>query len=803
MSRHFYALTIALSLVFVMQATAGRAATPPDAGGGAVTSATSPALPAAASGTAGARPNAAVSTEIIVTAQRRSERLSRTPVAITAVSAKALQRSVVTTESDLQAVAPGLTVKTGGTGNQLNYSLRGQTVDAFSSSRPSVLPYIDEIQVDGTGATAFYDLDSVQILKGPQGTLFGRNSTGGAVLFTTAKPVDRTTGYVTLRAGDYGLFQTEGAVNAPVIADKVFLRVAGFEERRDGFQTNLFDGRHFGNVDRQGFRVSLTVKPTQDLTNNLVVDYADIEGNSTTGVVYTGRPASAGPAFVPSNQFYEPSVDAILGPGAWASFLAAHPGVNPAGLNAEIAAQNARGPFKVNVDAPNFYGAHNLLVSDITSYDLTGDIQIKNIIGLVHQNERSSAEYDGTVYPIDDTGPYGVSHLLTQFTEELQVLGKAFDQQLKYVVGGYFADESDHERSTSDIFNFAPIIPTSIQTNDGTTHDKTYAGYGQGTYDLSRLTGISGLGFTAGVRFSSEQIRFTRKADDTYVVHPLAAYGPQSDTFNQVSWQFGLQEQLNPNLLLYIVTRRSNRSGGFNFFAPPLSGFGNQGGGEYKPESATDVEGGAKYSGVIGIPVHANLAIYNMWIDNIQRSNYVSIFGNLAGITVNVPAAEVTGVEFDGSINPLPWLTIGGNVNYTDARFTNDLVSVLGNPAVAFSTYPDTPKWSGLAYADVTYQISDRLVGTLHGDLYGQQGTFFSSTAATLNPGAKLPGYTLANFRVGIEDDKTGLSIAGVLKNAFNKVYYTGGIGFSSLLGVNTAVPGDPRTWLIEAKWKF
>lgn len=742
--------------------------------------------------------------DIVVTAQRRSESLQRTPVAVSALSGEMLQQRAIVSESDLQSAVPGLTIKAGQTSNQLNYSLRGQSVDTFSSSRPSVLPYVNEIQVGSSGASAFYDLESVQVLKGPQGTLFGRNSTGGAVVFTTVKPKNELSGYVTLRAGNYGNYQAEGALNVPLVDDKVLLRVAGFFQRRHGFQYNIFDGRRFGDIERENVRGSLTLKPTEAFTNELVVDYGHTGGNSTMSVGYNAREASSGPAFVPANQFYDPGVDAILGPGAWDAFLAAHPKANPAGLNAEVAAQRKRGPFRINVDGPNFYRSKNLLISNISSLEISDNLELKNIIGYVWQNAQRTGEYDGTVFPIDDTGAFGVRQNLYQLSEELQLQGKGLGQSLQYVVGFFYSKERDNTRSTTHIFEFLPFIPETLQVNHGVTKSETVAGYAQGTLSLEDATGIAGLGVTAGVRYSSEKIVFSREGDDFFVTNPNPNFvTPQSDKFKKVSWQFGLQEQVNPNLLLYAVTRRSNRSGGFNFFAPPVPGFGNDGGGEYRPEIATDVELGVKYRGNSGVPFRFNLAGYQMWIKDIQRSNYVSIFGSLAGITVNVPKAKVTGFELDGSIQPASWLSIGGSVNYTDARFTDNLVSVLGNPAVAFSTYPDTPKWSGLLYADISTDIRPGLKASLHGDVYGQTSTYFASTAATLNPGAQLPKYAIANFRVGLDQEEQGWSLAVNLKNAFNKIYYTGGVGFSSLLGVNTALPGDPRTVLVEAKYKF
>ena len=179
------------------------------------------------------QPEAASSDEpsnvIIVTAQRRSEDLSRAAVAVSVLTSEALQERAIVTETDLQTAVPGLIVKTGQNENQLNFSLRGQTVDPFSSSRPSVLPYFNEVQVGGVGGTSLYDLESVQVLKGPQGTLFGRNATGGAVLYTSKRPDDEFGGYVTGRAGNYDAFQLEGALNLPLADDgSAALRVAGF-----------------------------------------------------------------------------------------------------------------------------------------------------------------------------------------------------------------------------------------------------------------------------------------------------------------------------------------------------------------------------------------------------------------------------------------------------------------------------------------------------------------------------------------------------------------------------------------------
>ena len=749
--------------------------------------------------------------EIVVTAQRRAQTLETTPVAVSVVSAASLERNAIVSEQDLQATVPGLTVKAGQSDNQLNYSLRGQTVDSFSSSRPSVLPYFNEVQVGATASSAFYDLESVQVLKGPQGTLFGRNSTGGAVLFTTARPTNEFSGYISGSAGNYALRQFEGALNVPIIRDKVLLRVAGFTERHDGFQYNLFDGGRLGDVRRDNLRLSLTIKPTEGVANTLVIDRATAGGSNLSSVVYNVVPVAAnkpGNPYIPNNIFYSPALDSVFGPGAWAAFLAAHPGAYPGGIGAFAALQNSRGPFQVDVNAPNFHRASNLILSNVTTVDVGDNTQIKNIIGYTHLYELDTGEFDGTPFPADSNGSQGRGGWTRQFSEEPQLIGKGFGGKLAYVAGLYFSDERNETHSLSEIFELLPLLPATNQINDGVTTNKTYAGYGQGTLDLGEMVGVKGLSFTAGGRYSSEKVTFLHLPDDVYIVNPPPAgatfVNPLSDTFRKFSWEVGVQQQVNSDLLLYVVSRRSFRSGGFNFFAPPLPGFGNNGGSEYEPETATDVEIGAKFKGALGnAPVRLNVAAYNMWIDNIQRSNYVQIFGSLAGITVNVPQAKVSGVELDGVIKLTPWLSVGGSLNATDARFTSNLVSVLGNPAVAFGPYPDTSKWSGAVFAEASAPVSADLTASLRGDFYAQTSNFFSSTDHTLNPGTQIPGYGLANFRLGIEDTRVGWSVSANVKNAFNKVYYVGGVGFSSLLALNTVIPGAPRTYVVEARYRF
>lgn len=765
-----------------------------------------PAAPAAAN----APPQ---NTDIIVTAQRRSESLQRTPVAVAVLSAETLVKRAVTTESDLQIVSPGLTVRASLNSNQINYAIRGQSLDAFSGTRPGVLPYFNEVQVGGNGgASAFYDLQSIQVLKGPQGTLFGRNATGGAVLFTTQRPKDDFSGYIMGRIGDYQERQVEGAINVPLVKDQLLLRVAGFYQKRDGFQQDLYRGGRAGDVDRYGLRGSLTFSPVEGFKNDLVVDYYHAGGNSSVGLLHSLNANGAIPLIALTNFGNRAQFDSIIGAfignqaaavGSAAAYAAANPRLDPGGLASFLATQQARGPYKVETNGPNQYRGRSTIVSNITSINVAPDTQIRNVMGYTNILSANSFDVDGTPYAIDGGGT--LQYKTHQFSEELQLVGKAFDKRLSYVTGVYFASERSDYTNTGFILTF-PFI-ASLQSYAARNSNKTYAAYAQGTYDLSDVTGIQGLGVTGGIRYTTEKVSYKTLPSDISFTDPAATQAlydfDQSKTYKNVSWTLGVQEQLNSHMLLYVASRRSYRNGGYNDSARPKPGLGADGGNRYGTERLTDLELGAKFSGKLAsIPVRANLALYNDWINDSQRVAYVLIGGSPAAVTVNVPRAKVKGVEFDTQIQPASWLQFGGSVNYTDAKFTDGRVSIAGAAPTLLGTYPDTAKWSGGVFAEVTAPVTDAIAASLRGDLFAQTSTYFTSSGNT-NPGSQTPGYSIANFRLGVDDKAAGWSLSANLKNAFNRTYYVGGIGLGELFQLNTIVPGEPRTFMAEARFQF
>ena len=772
--------------------------------------------------------------DIIVTAQRRDESLSRTPVSVQIVGADALDKAQIRTQDDLRSVAPGLSIRSGVDANELNFAVRGQSKDPLTDTQPGVLPYFNEVPIGGgkVGASVFYDLQSVQLLKGPQGTLFGRSATGGAVLYTTAKPTDKFGGSIGVSLGDYALHSIDGAINVPLVDDKVLLRVAGVYREREGFQYNIFPGRgRIGDNQRYGVRPSLTVN-LGSFHNELVVDYLHTNGTPLNPVITGLIPfTGAGAPFVPATLLYAGvatpiaratgigTISAFTGgvvpPAAVAAYydayFAAGTGHNPGGLAQELADQRARGPYVVNLDGQLRYRSNSTVVTNVSTLDLGDHTTLKNIFGVVTAVWNAPTDSDGTPFGLGNhylqkilgggivDGSNGEHY--REVSEELQLQGTAFDDRLNYTTGFYFSDERRRFHNLEPFFDI--LFGGQTQINSYILSDRSYAGYAQGTYKLND----SGLAVTAGVRYTIDEPRKQVLADDSFrAANPTTAPAgysyDQSSRYNKLSYQLGIQDQVTPNLLLYAVTRRAYKAGGFNGTVAPRVGTAAVAGDSYGAEKVSDVEVGVKFQGrIAGVPARLTLAGFNYWNDNSQRLAFTLANGNPASLTVNIPKGKTYGVEFEGQVSPARWLSLGAVANYTHASYSATPVLVNGDSQI-YNQVPDTPRASGSLFADITVPVSSNLSGLLHGDVY-HQSTSFTTSRSAIDDGATIYGYTIANFRVGIEDEKVGWTLTANVKNAFNKVYYTGGLATGEIFQINVLVPAEPRTFSIDARFKF
>lgn len=751
--------------------------------------------------------------ELIVTARREEEALSRVPLSIAVLGGDELAQRGISSQSDLQRGVPGLTIRTGQTDNSMTFTIRGQGIDTFSGSRPAVLAYFNEVPLSSYSASNFYDMQSIQVLKGPQGTLFGRNTTGGAVLYTAAMPSQQLEGFISGELGNYNHQLIQGAISLP-ISDTAGLRLATNMQWRDGWQENVLSGQDQGEVDRQAIRATLVVNPTDVLESVTLGSYSHSGGSSVGLIPYSIYDCGSTNNGVPLGS----AAACLYGPlnPTYAAYQAANPGTTPGGLATLPALQRDLGHRKSYSPLKNYHNAEDWLFSNTTSYEISPELSFKNIFA--YSRARMNDLYDSF-----GTGPYAVGWLYSTldrqpgvvegFTQEVdsytlepQFSGSALSDNLTYIVGGFLSKQKDYYRAAFKFFDFRPVFDPIFQTQEFETTDKTKAVYGQSTMDLSDLV-TDGLQVTGGLRYTWEDVELKELPFSN-----AAGVDKETKSFKDPSWTIGLDYQINADLMVYIVNRGSFRAGGFSGTSVWKNAPGDQGGNLFDPEHVRDIEIGAKFAGTVGdMPARLNVAIYDSKITDVQRTLFVSIPASqsvsgsdeTATVTMNIPSAKVSGVEIDGMIELFDGLQLGANVAYTDARYTDGRSEAFGS-VYEYGPYADTPEWAGSVFAKVGIPVAAELGQMwIRGDMYAQSEMYFSNLYDTVAPDTRLSGYGIFNATAAWEGIMgTTLDATLFVKNAFQREYYTGGFGFPPL-GINSAIPNEPRTFGVSLKYGF
>lgn len=770
------------------------------------TQATTPVPATAAHNAPVSAPSSSAAGDIVVTAQRREESLSKVPLSVAAFNADTLKQRVVTREQDLAALVPGLVVKSGQNQNQVSFTLRGQTLDPFSGASPAVLTYLNEVPFSGgNSATSFYDFSSVQVLKGPQGTLFGRNATGGAVLYSSTLPGDKFGGDLTVRGGQRNAVQVEGGIDIPVIQDGLSIRVAGNYQKQDGYVHNLLAGGTLGDLNNKSGRITIVARPTSDIKNVAVFQYSDFRGTESGSELYSYYKQGQ------TNNGYPlvSTLDTVYGNGLFPGVGDGPPGKGtfPGAVAGYLAWQKAH-PYDIYLSYNLPHRSHNYFFSNTTTINLDDKTTFKNIFGYSQSYSNTPGILSGSPFASLDLynrggafngPPGGEVFRYRSYSEEAQIQGTLAADRLKYIIGGFYNSQTKNE-------GIPVIVGGELATPLGQvlyhTHgtDESKALYGQATYDFSDL--LQGLSATAGGRYTWETVGMTPYADHAFV----ANFPHENKNLSAPSWNFNIQWQFNPRNQIYFTQRGSFRSGNFNGAVIPY-GLANF----FKNETTHDFEIGYKFSGpVLGRRAHFNIAAYDQIVKNAQHSIYAVVAGAPSAFTVNVPEATIKGVEVDGDIQLLRWLRLGFSGAYTDAKYTKNLVDLSSQTAtpgniIPFGSYPDSPKISGSLYADVTLPVPETM-GTVHlrADSFSQSHSFFSNTNDTITPDTRIKGYTTLALRLNW-DDMFGsrFSSAVFAKNVTDKLYYASGYVEGGSGGFNTVIVGEPRTIGGEISVKF
>jgi iron complex outermembrane receptor protein len=736
------------------------------------------------------------STDIIVTARRTDERLQDVPVAVTAFGGDALEERKISSETDLQIATPGLTVRQTGSSDQLNYAIRGQSIDSFSFSSPAVVTYFNEVQAGGGAATSFFDLASIQVLKGPQGTLFGRNATGGAVLYSSVKPSLDTGGYLKLGYGNYDNRELEGALNLG-LAEGYAIRLSGKVRKRDGYQTNLLDGTHPNSIDSKVGRLSILIAPDgSNFENVAMVQVGRFGGLTGATKIANANGVNGTPAtyFDPITNSVQPLVTnmrdvyGIGGPGA---------GIVPGftSLNDFLTKQQSIGFYDFYGNSDSMRRGRSTLVSNTTKYELADNMTLKNIFGYNKVFNRENSDIDGSPYEFLLVGGgvgdrnEGYSFGTKQMSDELQLTGET--GALTYILGGFISKEETYNRIPLRVTR--DLGAAFLGPYDFTVTNKSKALYGQLTYALSDR-----LNLTGGLRYTWENVDLTHGPDS--LLNVLNTLGNHSRKDSKPSWLVSLDYKVTDDLLVYASHRGSWRTGGFNGTSNNIAN-GSFDVPSFEPETTFDFEAGLKFAGDLGaMPARLNIAVYDQTIKDVQRAPYL----NISALAGNVNKARVTGVEVDGNVELASWFEVGGAFTYTNARFTDPRATVVGANFI-FGPYADTPEVSGSAYARLSTELgSDQGELALRAELYGQSHFFYSNLNNTIVPNARIAGYKLVNVRAEWSDMMgSGIKAAIYASNVTNKKYEVGGFPLGAVVGANSTLPGTPRMYGLELGIEF
>lgn len=720
--------------------------------------------------------------EIVVTAQKRSESVNRVGMSISAIPGDQLVSKGVTDVSQLAKVVPGFVFNNTVYGAAV-YTIRGVGFQESSlAASPTVSVYVDEVPIPFSAETlgATLDLERVEVLKGPQGTLYGQNSTGGAINYIAAKPGD------SLEVGANGSFSRfntidlSGFASGP-LAPNLKTRLAVRYLRGDAWQRSVSrPNDRLGRLNQLSGRLLTEWEPTDNL--KITVNLNGWRDRSESpGVQLAGFNPAFGFAALP------PQVAALT--------------PVPTG-DARAADWNANTSFRR--DNWFYQGA---LRAD---WSLTDDIALTSITSYQRYSRDMAVDTDGTQFKIFDVQENG---RIETFFQELRLAGSFGGGH--WIVGANY--QSDKTRD-----QFAPVFTESSGAflggafiNENRQDMETKAIYANVDYPLiDRLSAQGAIRYTDADRDMTGCSRDTGNGQVAVALNALTGgifgYAPggcitllnsgvpgvASKVLNQenVSWRAGLNYQVDPRTLLYANVSKGYKSGSF----PNLVAVVETQLTPVTQESLLAYEAGFKAG--LGNFAQINGALFYYDYKNKQiRGLTTTVFGN-AETLLNVPKSHVVGFELSGVLRPMEGLTISPSITLVKSQIDGNLTNFdgLGLPnRLTGEAFPNTPKWQGNTDIDYRFHVNDRLGGFLGANISYQTRT---NGVLGANPQFNIPGYALVDLRAGVEDPAGLWSVSVWGRNVTNKYHLQ-----TAVFSYDTIVrfAGMPATYGISFKIRY
>lgn len=767
--------------------------------------------------------------DIIVTANRREENAQSAPVSVVALGSEALIEKGVRSLSDLTSVAPGIRFVHQGGGGNMNVVMRGLQRIPIGNAPNAVINYFADIPLPFQGSNVpTYDLNSVQVLKGPQGTLFGRNAIGGAVIITPQAPTYNFEGYVRGSYGNYDYKDLEGALNVPIIDGKVALRVAGKVTRRDGYTKNLSGGRDMDDIHQNSFRASLLIEPSDTFRNTTIFDWFQAREAGTGSILSAVLPT--GLVRIPQlAHFYDCNTINAFNPGCGAI-----PGVLPPGndIDTAFALQQQLGVRASYSDINPRLDRDLWGVSNKTEFDIAEGVTLRNIFGYRSTHLETDLNTDGVAFlplPIINASNRVREE---QFSDEFHIFGTVMNDRLDYLVGAFYIKEQPWGLSGSNFPVAAPGAPWVIAYTNKTNK----AVFGQLGFKITDTIKLNG-----GVRYNKTKqsacsvtpnipvpTSAIEAAEPSVGPDECAATTGASQALvkeSATTYNIGLDWQVTDDIFAYVTHRKGYREGGLNYpgFTTPCT-TGNSNGicigsnglpqpnpadlrpyQSYQPETLKDVEVGIKSEFRLGegrmrFNVSAFRGTYSNAVVPFNTSAIVPSTDSSApqssSIGINVGKRRLTGFESEVMFQPSRNLSFTNTLAYVKQTIlSNTLPNIPGLQLPSLT--PASPKWSMTSSARWVLPVrpaDGELV--LNADYY-QQSRFY-------NGNDSFPAYENVNARLewsGIGG--SGLTAAAFVRNLFNDTYAYASSASSASLGIFTRSYNEPRMYGIELGYRF
>ena len=711
--------------------------------------------------------------EIVVTARLRSESLQEVPESVTAFSAKALVDAGVRDYSDFVALTPNVSLVEAESVGQSFLTIRGLT--EVRNGQAPVAFVVDGVQESSNRefTQTMFDLESVQILLGPQGALYGRNASGGAIVITTKQPTNEFQGYTQIGGGSAGEAQAQVVLSGPIVKDDLLFRLAGSFTNLNGYFNNVYLNETADPYEDATVRGLLKWTPSDNLTADLRLNYSRTNGSSLN---YQYQSTLFQP---PPNSCFADPTNPFGGPAP-----------NPNRVSYDFCANN-RGTDHRDLreaTAKFDYKVPGATLTGIFSYNT-----VKEFTGGDQFPYTASRNEDGT------DGTQTQFFNIENSSAEIRLTSET-NQRLRWLVGGYFLRTTNFTSTTTgtdlglgiEQIEYNPAFTSTVNPTltflANTDIDKVYAGFGNLSYDVT-----SALEASLALRYDKDDASQIVDPRNTGGVPPGCSSAPgrnctRSTSFERMQPKVSLKYQLDPDAQVYASWGTGFRSGLYNPFGTSTIALANglSGVKDVLPSELTDTYEVGFKSEWLDHTLRLNGALYDTTVRGQQY--FVFLGGVGSQILVSIDKVDIKGGELEADYSPLRGLDLYASLGVSDSK----IVRYTLNPQDVGNWAPYVPQTTENLGAQYRFPISSTLRVLTRADFIVKGAQYWDPENTAARSAVEL-----LNLRAGLEEAGGRWTVAGGIINATNKAYNA-----EFVLG-GFAQPAPPREWTITARYNF